>query len=302
MSTLPVESASGAWAAYRKWASTSAFYKALIDRFTRQSLWLAIVGAVLATLGQQLTAGARTEGTLMWVYKAPGVLGAAAVALSAYLAKQAQANDNTRMWTRARTAAESLKSIIFLYRASVSPFDGPDRIAKLASRVQKVEDDFKDVLTRPRDSKPEESSPLTVDQYITERVDDQVEFYENRALVHQKKADGWGKVTGVLGAIGALLTVVTTVAAVSAWAAVIATITAAITAYLKNQQYQMLAATYQSTAIRLRLLKDEWTASHKTDQDKADRDSFIQSCEDTMANENGAWATLWSKNSGTSTS
>lgn len=286
---------SGPWAAYRTWSCTSVYHKDMIDRLTQQSLWLAISGAVLATLGQQLSPITPADGMLMWLYKAPGILGSGAVALSAYLAKQALASDQVRSWTRARGAAESLKSGIFLYRAAAPPFDGADRVTQLVSRVQKLLDDLKDVESRPQDDKPAPPPELTVDQYISERVDDQVTWYEKRAKEHQGKADRFRKATSVLGGIGALLALATAVAAVSAWAAVVATVTASIIGYMKNQQYQMLAVTYQSTALRLRLIKGEWVGSGKTEADRAERNLFIQRCEDTMASENGAWAALWSK-------
>jgi len=69
----------------------------------------------------------------------------------------------------------------------------------------------------------------------------------------------------------------------------------AITAHLKTQQYQMLTATYVATAQRLRSLLSEWGASGKTDADKAERNAFIQRCEETMSNETGSWSALWAK-------
>jgi hypothetical protein len=93
-----------------------------------------------------------------------------------------------------------------------------------------------------------------------------------------------------------LLTLASAVSAVSSWAAVISTVTAAIAAHLKNRRYQTLTATYQSTALRLGLLKSDWAASGKTDNDKPERDTFIQRCEETMSTENGAWVALWSNN------
>src|SRR5215469_4884927 len=145
---------SGPWTAYRTWACTSRYQKAIMDRDTQRSLWLGIAGAALATLGQQLAPLAPKEGMLVWLFKAPGVLGSCAVALSAYLAKQAVANDRVRAWTRARAAAESLKSGILLYRASAPPFDDPDRVRQLVARVEKVLDAMKDLEPRRADSTP----------------------------------------------------------------------------------------------------------------------------------------------------
>lgn len=60
----------------------------------------------------------------------------------------------------------------------------------------------------------------------------------------------------------------------------------------------MLAVTYRATALRLRLLKGEWAGSGRTEADTAERNAFIQRCEDTMASENGAWVGLWTTKGG----
>ena len=263
----------------------------------QKSLWLAVAGAILATLGQQLAPWAPKAGFLLWIFKSPGILGSCAVALSAYLAKQALDKDRIQAWTRARAAAESLKSGIFLFRASAPPFDGLDRVEQLVWRVEKVLEGLKDLEPRPADGGQPPIGQLRVDNYITDRVDEQITWYEERAAEHQKKADKYRRTTNWLGAAAALLALATAGPPVSAWAAVVATITASITAHLKNQQHQTLATNYQSTALRLRLIKTGWLGSGNTDADKGERDQFIQRCEDTMAAENGAWA-LWLQKDG----
>jgi hypothetical protein len=175
---LPSEAAlDGPWTAYRTWAATARYHKDAIDNLTRWSLRLAIGGAVVATLGEQI---GPVVPALPWLSKALGAVGAAAIALAAYLSRQAQADDREGIWTRCRSAAESLKSAIFLCRASA-----------------------------PR--------------------------------------------------------------------------------------YQMLIAMYLSTALRLELITGEWAATGKTDRDRAERNTMIQRCEETMASENGSWLALWSK-------
>src|SRR5579863_473616 len=100
----PDSGLSGPWRAYRTWACTARYQKAILDRDMQRSLLLAIAGAILATLGQQLNPVAPKEGVLVWIFKAPGILRSCAVALSAYLAKQALANHRIQAWTRARAA------------------------------------------------------------------------------------------------------------------------------------------------------------------------------------------------------
>ncbi len=274
----------GAWTAYRTWSQTSVYHKNRMDSLIKWSLWTAIAGACLAGLSPALAAP--------W----PKILGPASavlVALAAYLTQQALAGDRVRTWTRARGAAESLKSGLYLYRAAVPPFDAADRNSQMASRVGQVMESLKDIESRPHDNKPVPPLSLTVEQYIAERVDEQVKWYEKRAAEHQTKADLFRKLTVFLGGVSALLALVAAMLPVSGAIGVIATITTSITAHLKNQQYQTLVAAYRTAAIRLRTIKSEWVGIGKTDADKKERDLFIQRCEETMAAENGAWAALW---------
>jgi hypothetical protein len=122
---------SGPWAAYRTWAATARYHKNAIDFWNSWSLRLAISGAILAALGQQVMLFAPNEGNLRMLYSAPGVLGAAVIALAAYFSSQALGENRERIWIKCRSAAESIKSLVMLYRAAVRPFDGLDRGAQL---------------------------------------------------------------------------------------------------------------------------------------------------------------------------
>jgi hypothetical protein len=228
--------------------------------------------------------------------KVLGVVASAAVALATFFSRQAQGDNRISSWTRSRTAAESMKSCIFLYRAGAAPFDGADKGAQLNSRTAKVNDDMQGVEPRqPGAESAADLRPLTVDSYITTRLVEQIDWYRKRAREHQAEADRYRSATSALMAIGALLTVASAVSSVSLWAPVVATVASSITAHVKNQQLQTLTAIYTKTALQLSSLLDHWRASGKTDADKADRDTFLESCERTMATENGGWSALWAK-------
>ena len=289
-------SLSGPWAAYRTWAATARYHKNAIDFWNVWSLRLAIAGAILATLGQQIMPFAPNEGNLWILYSGPGILGAAVIVLATYFSSQALGENRERIWIKCRSAAESIKSALILYRASVRPFDGLDRGAQLRQRVDKILQEVKEIeLRQPQSESAPALNPLTIEEYIVARVDDQINWYQQRAREYQKKSDGFRRYIFGLGAMSVLLGLASAINAVSAWIAVIATITAALMAHMKNQRYQSLIAMYSATALRLGLLKSEWAESRKTDGDKADRDAFIQRCEETMALENGAWVTQWSE-------
>ena len=64
-------------------------------------------------------------------------------------------------------------------------------------------------------------------------------------------------------------------------------------AYLFAGRHQQLVPSYQATARQLELLVERWKASGKTDKDKADRDQFIQACENVISVENSSWMAQW---------
>jgi hypothetical protein len=68
--------------------------------------------------------------------------------------------------------------------------------------------------------------------------------------------------------IASVLIGVISMAGIAAWLAVIATLTTAITAYVKNQRYQFRIGVYLAKATRPELLKDQWLDGGKRTQTK----------------------------------
>jgi len=280
------------WYAYRTWAATSRFIKADLSRWTRSTLFLAIAGAILAAIGQELASLAA------WPKAAQGaaVLASFAVAISAYFGKEALTPNKTSDWVKARSAAESLKAAVYMYRASAPPFDKADRAKALADLVATVEARVDTIQTKvPAAEDPPDFSPLTVDEYIQQRVEEQIAWHDKRACEYQKKNDTVGAAVLWLGAASVVLAVVSALGFTTALIGLIATLTASLSAHSQNQQYQFQIVNLQSASRRLRALKGEWVASGKTDADTADRNAFIRSCEDALAQENSAWFGQWSK-------
>jgi len=280
----------GAWSAYRQCAATSAFYKSQLELFTKASLWLGIAGAVLGTLAQFVHPNPTSVAA-----RALGIAGSLAVALAGLAATQAVSGDKEKLWIRCRAAGEALKSAVYLYSASVPPFDAPDRGVALGQRVERALRDLDGIALRP--GKPDKPPPesLNAAGYIAARVDDQIDYYTRSANKYQKKADFWRYCALAGAATSAALAVVSAMFSLSPWVALLATVTASITAYVKNHRYELMIGLYQATAMRLQSLKDQWLDSGKTDADKTDRDAFIQRCEETLALENGAWVAQWSQ-------
>jgi SMODS and SLOG-associating 2TM effector domain 1/Protein of unknown function (DUF4231) len=287
---------SSTWQGYRRWALTARGLKTDLDRWRLWTLILAVAGATLATLGQQLgTLGGGDEATARLAAKAVGLAGAAAIAVSAYFAREALSNENVQRWTKSRSAAESLKAAIYLYRAGIPPFDAGNRDENLIDRRETLENALEGIEVQEdqtQEAQPD-LAPMSVDEYIQQRVNDQIGFYHQRSEQYQRNTRALRLIVFWLGAVSVVLGVISAKQAVLAgWTAVIATIIAAVSSYVQSQHYQALTATYQATARRLRILRDKREMSDKGD---SSRNAFIQSCEDTMALENGGWVTQWSQ-------
>jgi SMODS and SLOG-associating 2TM effector domain 1/SMODS and SLOG-associating 2TM effector domain 3 len=289
MTPSPPTGIHAAWSFYRKCAATSAYHKKQVALFTKLSLWLGIAGAAIATIGQVVASDPQST-----VSKVAGIAGSIVVALAGVAATQATAGNRDKLWVKARAAGEAIKSSVYLYCASVPPFDGADRASVLAERVDKATQDLQGAELRPETVK-DPPGPLTVADYINARVDDQVNYYTNTAIKHQERADFWRFWGLAAASSGAILGAVSAMFSLAPWVALLSTVVASVTAYVKGAQYATTIALYQATASRLMLVKDKWLDSGKGDADRAERNAFIQSCEDIMSLENGAWVAKWAE-------
>jgi hypothetical protein len=288
MTTQTSAGVNGAWSMYRQCAATAAFQKSRLELFTKISLWLGIAGACVGTASQFVPKDSVPARVL-------GVVGSLAVALAGLAATQAVSGNRDKVWIKCRALGEALKSAVYRYSASAPPFDGPNRAIALSQQVEKALNDLGGIGLQPAKTDKQPPGPLTVSDYLTVRVDDQIKYYTSAAAKYQQRADFW-RTTALAGsATGAVLGAVSAIYSLSPWVALLATVTTSITAFVKNQRYELMVGLYQSTALRLQLLKDQWLDSGKTEADKADRDSLIQRCEDTMSLENGAWTAQWSQ-------
>jgi hypothetical protein len=278
-----------AWKEYRAWAFTAAYYKARLDSLRRTGLVLAMAAACLAFAGTQvgllLTLALWSRGIV--------VIAAAAMALAAFFSREALSGSREMLWIRARSAAERLKSLVYLYRSAVAPFDGPKRATLLAQQAASIIKDLnlREVEKRsPSDQPAPTLDSLDVRQYISVRVDDQVNYYQMRARLDQSRLGFWRNTQSVILAFAALLTAGSVVIReFSELIPVLATIAVAIVAFMSQGGKQRLIELYWSASQQLTLVRAEWLASGKTDQDKDDRDAFIARCETILLLENGGW-------------
>src|SRR5262245_39280662 len=88
-------------------------------------------------------------------------------------------------WTRARAAAEGLKSEACMYLVGAAPYDSADRVARLSARLAELraltKDTQPDDITADRAIKDMPAAAWTLDDYLRTRLDDQVDWYRKRA-------------------------------------------------------------------------------------------------------------------------
>jgi hypothetical protein len=262
-----------AWKEYRAWAFTAAYYKARLDSLRRTGLVLAIAAACLAFAGTRV-------GLLLTSLWSRGivVIAAAAMALAAFFSREALSGSREMLWIRARSAAERLKSLVYLYRSAVAPFDGPKRATLLAQQAASIIKDLnlREVEKRsPSDQPAPTLDSLDVRQYISVRVDDQVNYYQMRARLDQSRLSFWRNTQSVILAFAVLLTAGSVVIReFSELIPVLGTIAVAIVAFMSQGGKQRLIELYWSASQQLTLVRAEWLASGKTDQDKDDSGRF----------------------------
>jgi uncharacterized membrane protein YphA (DoxX/SURF4 family) len=273
-----------AWGEYRVWAATAREKKKAMSDWRLRVLALTLAGALLGTLSSQIAGLA----TLAWLL---GLTGGALIALAAFLGRELLKPDQERHWVRARSLAEALKAETFLCRAGAPPYDAPDPALRLLARVRELLDQVKDLpaASLSPDQKREglPAGPLTVGQYIEERVDDQLEhFYRPKAKAYEDLMQRGRTVTLVIGGAAVLLGVLGQ--GTAAWVAVLTTLGTAVAAHIYANRYQYLVISYQATARQLESLKVEWNLM-KADEKDRKRHKFLLDCEESISIENSAW-------------
>jgi len=275
-----------AWGEYRVWSATSRQKKKDIFIWRFRVLVLTVLGALLGTLSSQI---AGLQSSVSWII---GIAAGALIAIATYLGQETLKPDQERFWIRARSLAEALKAEVFLFRTGAPPYDAPEPASTLLLRVQDLLDQVRDLpaanLSQEERLERLPERPLSMEEYIEERVNDQVEnFYRPRAQQYYELMKRWRTITLLIGALAVILGALGKWT--GAWVAVLTTIGTSVAAYIFANRYQYLIISYQATARQLEFLKHQWLVMGAPDQDVEKRHRFILDCEEAISIENSAW-------------
>ena len=194
-----------AWKRYRTWAATSRALKAKNEGWKRRVMVLTLAGTALGTLAPFI--GQSIAGP--WPARIAGVLGTVCLALATYFGKELLDAKHEERWTRARTAAEALKSEAHKYLVQGRPYDGPDRSAQLGARLTELESLTKGQV--PDNVSPTEATrgmpdtSWSIQDYIAKRLTEQIDFYHRRAGEHVASMRRGRVIALTLGAVAVLL-------------------------------------------------------------------------------------------------
>lgn len=290
------------WGQYRTWDLTSVALKGKLMRWRDIVLVLSVIGAVLGTLSQQV--GMWVPGLPVWLASTLGVLSGAALGLGAFFTKEVLSPEPEIRAVRTRATAEAFKRESYLLATSVPPYTtvtSTDQLLEKARQIRAGVDNIAPVvITADQEQDGMPAAGMSVDDYVKQRVDQQVnEYYLPQARISTNKLALGRRISFVLGAVAVLLGLWSAKSASAAgWVAVIGTITAAIAARQYASRYQFLIASYQATADRLKWLKTKWEIEGRNQPGDDAKNAFILSIEDAIATENTAWMAEWTKKQG----
>ena len=292
------------WGQYKVWDETSETYRKSLSRWRPWVLFMAILGGVLGALS---TPGALPFLSAWENWSKPpstlGVLGGILLGLSAFFTRELLSPERESRWVRARAAAEAFKREAYLMAAQAPPYEGAITPASLdrAQDLLATTSDMQEVAI-PEAKKREElpRCPMTVSEYITGRLDDQMnKYYRVKAASHARVVQRIRTATVVLGAAALVLSYLISReiggVSVGIWVSVITAITSSLAAYLYARRLQYLVTSYLAAARNLEALRARWTTSGKTDADTAERNQLILDCEKILSSENNSWISEWFK-------
>jgi hypothetical protein len=205
-----------AWDAYRGWAKRARGLQADVARWNLAALICVAAAAVFGALTALVPAAPSP-----WAMWAPWLSGAATLifAIGAYLGREVVGSGKEPDWIQARATAEGIKSECFRFVSKAGLYAGAEVAAAKAfqQRIADIEQKAVDKgLTRADDPVPatgdkrEPPAGMTIEWYQTNRIKEQIEYYQKG---RKKNEDGahrlWmvafasGLAAVVFGALGA---------------------------------------------------------------------------------------------------
>ena len=286
------------WGQYRAWDETADRQRRALSAWRLRVLLLGVAAAVLGAASDP-RALPWPEGWPAWGVprSAFGVAGGVMLGLAALLTRELLGPEREGRWLRARAAAEAFKREGYLLAAGVPPYRGPVTRAQLERGrgiLAGVGDLQEETVAEGERLEGVPPCPLSADEYVARRLDDQIKYYRLSAGEHRVALGRVRSLTIVL-AVAAFVLGALGGSAAGVWLIVITTVTASLTAYLYANRLQYLVGSYTAAARNLDALRVGWQTFGGPDADADERDRFILACEAVLSAENQSWIAEWAR-------
>ncbi|RGH99903.1 DUF4231 domain-containing protein [Coprobacillus sp. AM26-5AC] len=153
--------------------------------------------------------------------------------------------------------------------------------------------------THPNENKKGENK-MSIEKYISNRVDDQIKYYDSKSVEYKKKHENISLATIIISALIALVPAFIdilpnfkeVISFISAFLAAVITVLQAID---KLKKYNDLFYQFRITCEKLKQEKELYlhqSGEYKRTDEMTNEQLFVERCESIMATENGTWAQL----------
>ena len=293
------------WKDQARWSKTAGQLKKELTNWRLYATIAGITGAVIETTAGTIAAAFNPE--LRILAGVIALLGAIILATVPFILRNKASKEKISEWVRARSVSEALKELIYKYLIKVNYSASQQDLQELIDETEAVKEKVKDLTIYCVDIPEVPASrplTLTVDQYITLRVDDQIEgYYRRKGKEKAKAAKRLHTFEFILGFLAVILGVVAGFPAftenfsfsfLGPWVAVVTTIAGAVTAHMAAMRYDHEAIIFFSTADRLSSLKKKWLLLSGT-MNTDTINKFVDDCEHAISTENESWLAKWAE-------
>lgn len=285
------------WGQYRVWDETALKHQKALSAWRLRVLLLGMGAAVLGAVSDP-RALPWPEGWPTWGVprSAFSVAGGVLLGLAAFLTRELLGPEREGSWLRARAAAEAFKREGYLLAAGAPPYDGPVTRALLERArgiLAGVGDLQEETVAEEKRLEGMPPCPLSADEYVAQRLDDQIRYYRRRAGEHRVVVGRVRSLTVVLG-VAAFVLGALSGGGTGVWLIVITTATASLASYLYANRLQYLIGSYTAAVRNLDALRVGWQ-TFGAEADDAERDRFILDCEAVLSAENQSWIAEWAR-------
>jgi len=274
------------WERYRAYANTSGRLKGEQGGWRRVVLWASVL-ALLATPFGKTFEKYHLDGLAIVLTLGATVL----FALIAWLNESILGEASDQPWVKTRQTAEGLKALSFRFLGGVPPFDSADAVTNALQQAEAMADagGTADAVVAAEAEKRIPPAPLTIGDYLTLRVADQISFYE-KAATDARQANA--KLVRIGRLISATVVVFGALGAAIAqtwreiWAPALGAASTLVTTQMAVSRRRFLVETYSLAAQKLRFARTTFETSQRTPSDEA---ALVATVESILANENAGW-------------